>query len=128
MAEQRERKAALIAELGNRRENLDLRRRGLARVKIVKAKAEESIREHPTAWFVGSLVAAGLISASLKGALPGQNPRKKRHGVRALLLSGAVALAKPKIKSWLIEQGKKELQKQIYARRQQSTLGHSENL
>lgn len=98
-----ERSAASRVRLG--REVAAVRQRLDAPAKVLR-----SVREHPLRW-VGGAAATGLATALLFRRKPG--PARKPRTPGRLLLSLAVAAAKPALKAWLTRQFKDLLLTQL---------------
>ena len=76
------------------------------------AKVIRSIRSYPLRW-VGGALATGVASVWLLRRKPAPAARRKPKGPGGLLLSLAIAAAKPAFKSWATKQAKRLLAEQL---------------
>ncbi|MBN8459982.1 MAG: hypothetical protein J0M04_19315 [Verrucomicrobia bacterium] len=76
------------------------------------AKVVRSVRAFPLRW-VGGALATGVASVWLLRRKPAPTARRKSKGPAGLLLSLAIAAAKPALKSWATKQAKRLLIEQL---------------
>ncbi len=113
MATHREEKSELITLLADRRQTLSARKDALGQAVNVKRRVTCSVKENPVPWAIGSIAFGVLATFDLTRRRKKHEYHVTRKGIMAFLLTGAVALAKPSVKKWLIDQVKKQIEKRL---------------
>lgn len=118
---------ALIARSEVARQSLAVHYQSFRHHIDLPARIGEKIRTNRTLWFVGSAVVGLFVSSLFRKKAPATLPVRAstaRKGLLGIALRSAIALAKPVLKTWLLNEVQKRLIPQIRPRQKTSPFRH----